>query len=126
MSSLSTSDELTLSTSSEFPLLRQSTPFGPIVDPRVLLEIRTIAGYRGHRFLVDTGARTFKEAGALQTPAGEYIQKIDGGVYANAQQSWDDDFLEFVSPNPFVNTGFTALNFAGLPGQPVNNTWTGN
>jgi predicted aspartyl protease len=40
----------------EFPLLRQATPFGPIPEPSLLLEVRTIAGYRGHRFLIDTGA----------------------------------------------------------------------
>jgi len=45
-----------LSTSIELPLPRKRSLFGQIVDPRILLEVRTTAGYRGHRFLVDTGA----------------------------------------------------------------------
>lgn len=48
--------ELTLSTSIEFPLHRKRSLLGQIVDPSLLLEVRTPGGYRGHRFLVDTGA----------------------------------------------------------------------
>ena len=40
----------------EFPLLRRLSPLGPIVDPSIIIEVRTTAGYRGNRFLVDTGA----------------------------------------------------------------------
>ena len=68
---------------------------------------------------------TLKQAGAMLTPAGEYVQKITGGVYANAQQSWDDDFLEYLSDQPFKNAGFTALSFSGLPGLLKDSNYTG-
>lgn len=58
---------------------------------------------------------TLKEAGAMLTPAGDYLQKISSGAYVNAQQRWSDDYLEYVSPNPAKNAGFTALTFSGLP-----------
>jgi hypothetical protein len=58
---------------------------------------------------------TLKEAGAMLVPAGDYVQKISGGAYANAMQRWDDDYLEYLSPNPAKNSAFTALTFAGLP-----------
>jgi hypothetical protein len=58
---------------------------------------------------------TLKEAGAMLTPAGEYVQKIASGAYVNAQQRWSDDYLEYLSPNPAKNSGFTALTFSGLP-----------
>ncbi|HXG86111.1 MAG TPA: hypothetical protein VNI84_18975 [Pyrinomonadaceae bacterium] len=58
---------------------------------------------------------TLKEAGAMLTPGGDYVQKIQGGNYANAQQKWSDDFLEYLSVNPAKNSAFTALGFAGLP-----------
>lgn len=69
---------------------------------------------------------TLKEAGAMLTPAGEFVQKISGGVYANAQQSWDDDYIEYLSDMPFKNAGFTALSFTGLPGLLVNSNYTGS
>lgn len=69
---------------------------------------------------------TLKQAGAMLVPAGDFVQKIAGGVYANAQQSWDDDFVEFLSDQPFRNAGFTALAFAGLPGLPVSSPYTGS
>lgn len=40
----------------EFPLRRRWSPFGPIVEPKILIEVRTVQGYRGRHFLVDTGA----------------------------------------------------------------------
>jgi hypothetical protein len=40
----------------EFPLSRRWSPFGPIVEPKILIEVRTQVGYRGRHFLVDTGA----------------------------------------------------------------------
>lgn len=58
---------------------------------------------------------TLKEAGAMLTPAGDYVQKIASGAYVNAQQRWSDDFLEYLSDNPAKNSGFTALTFSGLP-----------
>ncbi len=69
---------------------------------------------------------TLKQAGAMLTPAGDFVQKISGGVYANSQVRWDDDFLQFLSPMPFKNAGFTALAFSGLPGLLVNSNWTGS
>lgn len=69
---------------------------------------------------------TLKQAGAMLVPAGEFVQKISGGEYANAQQSWDDDYLENICEMPFKNAGFTALAFAGLPGQLVNSSYTGS
>lgn len=58
---------------------------------------------------------TLKEAGAMLTPAGDYVQKIASGAYVNAQQRWSDDYLEYLSPNPAKNSAFTALTFSGLP-----------
>jgi len=58
---------------------------------------------------------TLKEAGAMLTPAGEYVQMIASGVYVNGQQRWSDDYLEYLSDNPAKNSGFTALTFSGLP-----------
>jgi hypothetical protein len=40
----------------EFSLSRRRSPFGLIVDPRILVEVKTLAGYRTREFLVDTGA----------------------------------------------------------------------
>lgn len=40
----------------EFPLPQKSTPFGPVSDPKIPLTVRTLAGYRTYRFLIDTGA----------------------------------------------------------------------
>jgi hypothetical protein len=40
----------------EFPLSRKLSHFGPLVDPRILIEDRTIRGFRGYSFLIDTGA----------------------------------------------------------------------
>lgn len=67
---------------------------------------------------------TLKEAGAMLTPGGDFIQKISGGVYANAQQQWDDDYLEYLSDTPHMNSAFTALTFSGLP-LLVNSPFTG-
>lgn len=69
---------------------------------------------------------TLKQAGAMLVPAGEWVMKIAGGEYANAQQSWDDDYVEFVCQEPFRNAGFTALSFTGLPGLQVNSSYTGS
>lgn len=69
---------------------------------------------------------TLKEAGAMLTPAGQFVQKISSGEYANAQQSWDDDYLEYLSDQPFKNAGFTALTFTGLPGLLMNSAYTGS
>lgn len=69
---------------------------------------------------------TLKEAGAMLVPAGQFVQKISGGVYANAQQSWDDDYLENVSSAPFKNAGFTNLSFSGLPGTLVASPYIGS
>ncbi len=46
----------TWSVSIEFPLPRKATPFGPISDPKIPIAVRTLAGYVGYRFLIDTGA----------------------------------------------------------------------
>lgn len=69
---------------------------------------------------------TLKDAGAMQLPAGQFVQKVSGGVYANAQQSWNDNYAEFLTDQPFLNAGFTALTFSGLPGQLCNSTYTGS
>lgn len=58
---------------------------------------------------------TLKEAGAMLTPAGEFVQKIAGGAYINSQTAYSDDYIEYLSPNPARNSGFTALTFSGLP-----------
>lgn len=58
---------------------------------------------------------TLKEAGAMLMPAGDYIQKISSGAYINAMERYSDDYLEYLSPNPAKNSGFTAITFSGLP-----------
>lgn len=58
---------------------------------------------------------SLKDASAMLTPAGEYVQKIVGGAYANSQQRWSDTYFEYFSPNPAQNSAFTALTFSGLP-----------
>jgi predicted aspartyl protease len=40
----------------EFHLRRRQSAFGSIIDPKVLVEVRTLAGYRTRPFLIDTGA----------------------------------------------------------------------
>ncbi len=69
---------------------------------------------------------TLKAAGAMLVPAGEYVQKVSGGEYANAQQAWQDDYIEFMSNRPFMNSGFTALTFSGLPGLLFSSQYTGS
>jgi len=44
------------SVSIEFPLLYKQTPFGLLSDPKIPIEVKTLAGYRTYRFLLDTGA----------------------------------------------------------------------
>lgn len=74
---------------------------------------------------MDSFARlTLKEAGAALTPHGDFVPKIVSGVYANAQQQWDDDYLEYLSDAPHQNSAFTALTFSGLP-LLVNNPFVG-
>lgn len=53
--------------------------------------------------------------GKMLTPAGDYVQKIQGGNYANAQQRWDDEYVEYFSPNPALNAALTNLTITGLP-----------
>lgn len=67
-----------------------------------------------------------KDRGPTMTPAGSWIQKIASGEYYNAQQAWDDDFVEYCSPNPARNAGMTNLSFSSLPGLLVNSTYTGS
>ena len=40
----------------EFPLLTKHTPLGPLNYPKIPVGVRTTAGYRTYRFLIDTGA----------------------------------------------------------------------
>ena len=40
----------------EFPLLQKNTSFGPVSDPKIPIEVKTLGGYRTYRFLIDTGA----------------------------------------------------------------------
>jgi hypothetical protein len=69
---------------------------------------------------------TLKEAGKMLTPAGDYVQKIVNGNYANAQQKWSDDYLEYLSPNPAKNSAMTALSFT-TSNMPLlsNDSFTG-
>lgn len=69
---------------------------------------------------------TLKQAGAMLTPAGEFVQAVNSSGYINAQAAWQDDYMEFLSDRPFLNAGFTALSFSGLPGLPVNSAYTGS
>ncbi len=67
-----------------------------------------------------------KTPGPMQLPAGEYVQSVSGGEYANSQSAWADDYIEFVTAEPFANAGFTNLSFSGLPGLLVNSSYTGS
>lgn len=58
---------------------------------------------------------TPKEAGRMLTLPQDYVLKVSGSEYVNVQQTWHDSYLEFFSPNPPRNSGFTALAFNGLP-----------
>lgn len=69
---------------------------------------------------------TLKQAGQMLTQPGEYVLKVSGGAYANAVQGWDDDYLEYLSDEPYRNAGFTALAFDSLPGLLVNSAYTGS
>ena len=40
----------------EFPLSQKQTSLGLISDPKIQVAVRTLAGYRFYRFLIDTGA----------------------------------------------------------------------
>lgn len=62
------------------------------------------------------------EDGRAITPHGEYVPKITSSGYANAQQRWDDAYLEFFSPNPALNAACSALTFTNLP-LLVDDTW---
>jgi hypothetical protein len=55
------------------------------------------------------------EGGKMITPAGDYVQKVDGDGYKNAQTRWDDAYLEYFSANPAMNSGLTNLTFSSLP-----------
>ena len=68
---------------------------------------------------------TLKEGEEMLTQASPYLQKIAGGAYTNALQSFSDDYLEYLSPNPAMNSAFTALTFSGLP-LWVNDPYTGS
>ena len=40
----------------EFPISRRWSRSGPIFDLKILIEVRTLRGFRGRHFVVDTGA----------------------------------------------------------------------
>lgn len=61
------------------------------------------------------------DTGAMNMPAGEYVQKIASGAYVNAQQKWDDEYVEYFSPNPALNAALTNLTITALP-QLVTDT----
>lgn len=53
--------------------------------------------------------------GKMLTPGGDYIQKISSGSYVNSQQRWDDEYVEYFSPNPALNAALTNLTITSLP-----------
>lgn len=40
----------------EFPLGETETEFGPLVDPTIILPVKTLKGYRPFEFVLDSGA----------------------------------------------------------------------
>lgn len=68
---------------------------------------------------------TLKDAGPMLVPQGDYVPKISSGEFANAMQRWDDDYLEYFSPTPHLNGGFTGFTFSGLPGLLKDSPETG-
>jgi predicted aspartyl protease len=54
----------------EFSLPRKLTPFGPLSDPKIPVDVRTLRGYRTYRFLIDTGADTSLAPRLLAQQAG--------------------------------------------------------
>jgi hypothetical protein len=60
----------------EFPLPRRWSPFGLIVEPKILVEVRTQAGYRGSHFLVDTGADVSVASRALAQRIGHDWERL--------------------------------------------------
>lgn len=61
------------------------------------------------------------DVGKMLTPAGNPVQKITGGAYVNAQQNWDDAYVEYFSANPALHAALTNLTITALP-QLVNDT----
>lgn len=61
------------------------------------------------------------DVGKMLTPAGNPVQKIESGAYVNAQQNWDDAYVEYFSANPALNAALTNLTITSLP-QLVNDT----
>jgi hypothetical protein len=59
--------------------------------------------------------------GKMLTPAGNPVQKIEAGAYVNAQQNWDDAYVEYFSANPALHAALTNLTITALP-QLVNDT----
>jgi len=75
----------------KFPLSQKYTPFGPVSDPKIPIEVRTLAGYRTYRFLIDTGAdfslgpRRLSQQVGLEwdaLPEAQVVGVEQGGVMA--------------------------------------------
>lgn len=55
------------------------------------------------------------DVGKMLTPAGNPVQKIESGAYVNAQQNWDDAYVEYFSANPAQHAALTNLTITSLP-----------
>lgn len=53
--------------------------------------------------------------GKMLAQPTDYMMKIAGGAYVNAQQRWDDDYVEYFSANPAQNAALRNLTTSGLP-----------
>lgn len=59
----------------DYPLNEETTPYGPLLTPLILLEVSTLYGWRPFRFLLDTGAELTMVPESLAETVGINLSK---------------------------------------------------